>query len=239
MVELTVRDFTSFWGVHSFRFCGGFNLVQGSGGSGKTNLVRSLEFALFGRTRDQPVSSLINDLHRGDCEKWGATPSCEVSAVFRCGGRDFMVKRKLLDCREGLKQIMVFDSDVIDIVSPESFEKMFIREQDIEPLGGLSLGESTPIIVLNALARNIYDGISMVFLDDVFGRLANEAKIELLARLNNFGLEQIIVFESFVFEKALLEEYESKFMELPCARTDHREVKASFFVRHREDNFQK
>jgi len=210
-----VRDFASFRGVHGFRFVEGFNLVQGSCGSGKTNLVRALEFALFGRTRDQPVSSLINDLHRGDCEKWGATPSCEVSAVFRCGGRDFMVKRKLLDCREGLKQIMVFGSDVIDIVSPESFEKMVLRERDIEPLGGLSLGEGTPIIVLNALARNIGDGIGMVFLDGVFGRLTNEAKIELLARLNNFGLEQIIMFESFVFERALLEKYESNIVELP------------------------
>jgi len=79
----------------------------------------------------------------------------------------------------------------------------------------LSLGESTPIIVLNALGRNIDDGIGMVFLDGVFGRLANEAKIELLARLNDLGLEQIIVFESSVFEKALLEEYESNIVELP------------------------
>ena len=144
-----------------------------------------------------------------------ATPGCEVSAVFRCDGRDLTIKRRLLDCREELKQIMVIDSDVVDLVSPEGFERMVIMEREIEPLGGLSLGESTPIIVLNALGRNIDDGIGMVFLDGVFGRLANEAKIELLARLNDLGLEQIIVFESSVFEKALLEEYESNIVELP------------------------
>ena len=81
------------------------------------------------------------------------------------------VKRRLLDCREGLKQIMVIDSDVVDMVSPEGFERMVIMERDIEPLGGLSLGESTPIIVLNAFAKNIGDGIGMALLDGVFGRL--------------------------------------------------------------------
>ena len=54
--------------------------------------------------------------------------------------------------------------------------RMVIMERDIESLGGLSIGESTPIIVLNALAGNIDDGIGMVFLDGVFGRLANEAR---------------------------------------------------------------
>jgi len=92
---------------------------------------------------------------------------------------------------------------------------MVFKEQDIEPLGGLSMGESTPIIVLNALARNIGDGIGMAFLDGVFGRLACEVKVELLARLKELGLEQIIVFESFVFERALLKEYESNIVELP------------------------
>jgi len=215
LAELRVRDFTSYRGVYSFLFCRGFNLVHGSGGSGKTSLVQALEFALFGRTRGQSDRSLINYLHRGDCEMREVTPSCEVSAVFRCDGRDLAVKRRLLDCCEGLKQIMVIDSDVVDLVSPEGFERMVIMEREIEPLGGLSLGESTPIIVLNALGRNIDDGIGMVFLDGVFGRLANEAKIELLARLNDLGLEQIIVFESSVFEKALLEEYESNIVELP------------------------
>jgi len=92
---------------------------------------------------------------------------------------------------------------------------MVFKEQDIEPLGGLSMGESTPIIVFNFLARNIDDGMSMVFLDGVFGRLAYEAKVELLARLNDLGLEQIIVFESSVFDKGLLEKYESNIVELP------------------------
>ena len=40
-------------------------------------------------------------------------------------------------------------------------------------------------------------------------------KVELLARLKELGLEQIIVFESFVFERALLEKYESNIVELP------------------------
>jgi len=212
---LKVRDFSSYSGFHIFSFGKGFNLVRGSCGSGKTNLVRALEFTLFGRTRDRTARSLINDSHRGDCERRGVTPSCEVSAVFRCDGRDLTIKRGLLDCREGLKQIMVIDSDVVDLVSPEGFERMVIMERDIEPLGGLSLGESTPIIVLNVLARNIDDGIGMVFLDGVLGRLANEAKIELLARLNDLGLEQIIVFESSVFDKGLLEKYESNIVAVP------------------------
>ena len=97
-----------------------------------------------------------------------------------------------------MKQVVVSDSDLFGRVSLEGFKGMVIMERDIEPLGGLSLGESTPIFVLNVLARNIDDGIGMVFLDGVFGRLANEAKVELLARLSDLGLEQIIVFESCI-----------------------------------------
>ena len=215
LAELRVRDFTSYRGVYSFLFCRGFNLVHGSGGSGKTSLVQALEFALFGRTRGQSDRSLINYLHRGDCEMREVTPSCEVSAVFRCDGRDLAVKRRLLDCCEGLKQIMVIDSDVVDMVSPESFERMVIMEQDIEPLGGLSMGESTKNYVIGVLARNRDDGLGMAVLDGVFGRLTPKGKAELLSRINAQGLEQIIVFESFVFDKILLEEYESNIVELP------------------------
>ena len=124
--ELTVRDFASFRGVHGFRFVEGFNLIQGTGGSGKTNLVRALEFALFGKTRDGSTRGLISDLHRRDCEKRGATPGCEVSAVFRCDGRDLRVKRRLLDSGDGLKQMLVVDSEFIDMISPEGFERMVV-----------------------------------------------------------------------------------------------------------------
>ena len=55
--ELSVRDFASFRDVHGFHFVEGLNLIQGSGGSGKTNLVRALEFALFGKTRDRSTPS--------------------------------------------------------------------------------------------------------------------------------------------------------------------------------------
>ena len=215
LAELRVRDFTSYRGIHSFLFFRGFNIILGSGGSGKTNLVRSLEFALFGRTRGQSDRSLINDSHRGDCERRGVILRCEVSAVFRGDGKDLTVKRRLLDGHDGLKQVVVSDSDLLGRFSVGGFERMVFKEQDIEPLGGLSTSESTLIIVLNALARNIDDGIGMVFLDGVFGRLANEAKVELLARLKELGLEQIIVFESPVFEKALLDTYESNIAELP------------------------
>ena len=110
---------------------------------------------------------------------------------------------------------MVIDSDVVDMVSPEGFERMVIMERDIEPLGGLSMGESTKNYVIDVLARNRDDGLGMAVLDGVFGRLTPKGKAELLSRINAQGLEQIIVFESFVFERALLEEYESNFVELP------------------------
>ena len=95
-------------------------------------------------------------------------------------------------------------SESIDMISPEGFEKMVIREQDMEPLGGLSIGESTPIIVLNSLASNLCDGIGMVILDGVFGRLAREVRFELLSRLGSIGFEQIILLESLGFDRSLI-----------------------------------
>jgi hypothetical protein len=213
-LELTVRDFTSFRDLHDFHFVEGFNLIQGTGGSGKTSLIRALEFALFGKIRDRSTRRLISELHRSDCEKRGATPGCEVSAVFRCDGRDLTIKRRLLDRMDGLKQTVMVDSEFIDMISPEGFDKMVIRMQDIEPLGGLSMGESTPIIVLNSVARNLCDGIGMVMLDGVFSRLTREVRVELLSRLGSVGLEQIILLEPLGFDRSLVERFNVNVVEL-------------------------
>ncbi len=209
-----MRDFTSFRGVHDFRFVERFNLIQGTGGSGKTNLIRSLEFALFGKTRDCSTRSLISDLHRSDCEKRGATPECEVSAVFRCDERDLTIKWRLLDSGDGLKQTVMVDSEFIDLISPEGFEKMVIREQDIEPLGGLSRGESILVYVLNSVARNLCDGVGIVMLDGVFGRLALEKSFKLLSRLGSVGLEQIMLLEPLGFDRSLVERFNANVVEL-------------------------
>ena len=211
---MTVRDFTSFRDVHVFRFVEGFNLVQGTGGSGKTNLVMALEFALFGKTRDRSTPSLINDLHRRDCEKRGATPECEVSAVFRCDGRDLTIKRRLLDGMDGLKQTVMVDSEFIDMISPERFDKMLIRMEEIEPLGGLSRGESTLVSVLNSVARNFCDGVGVVMLDCVFCMLTRENSFELLSILGSVGLEQIILLEPLSLDRSLMDRFNANAIEL-------------------------
>ena len=212
--KLTVRDFASFRDVHDFHFVEGFNLIQGTGGSGKTNLIRALEFALFGKTRAGSTRSLISDLHRRDCEKQGATPECEVSAVFRCDGRDLTIKRRLLDRVDGLKQTMMVDSKFIDMISPERFERMVIKEGNVEPLGGLSRGESIRVYVLNSVARNLCEGIGIVILDCVFCMLAHEKSFELLSRLGSVGLEQIILLEPLGLNRSLMEGFTANAVEL-------------------------
>ena len=106
------------------------------------------------------------------------------------------------------------DSESIDMISPEGFEKMVIREQDIEPFGGLSMGERTLVYVLNSVARNLCDGIGLVILDCVFGRLAREVRFELLSRLGSFGLEQIILLEPLGFDRSLMERFNANVVEL-------------------------
>jgi energy-coupling factor transporter ATP-binding protein EcfA2 len=219
--DLTVRNFTSFRDVHDFRFVEGFNLIQGTGGSGKTNLVRALEFALFGKTRGRSTPSLISDLHRRDCEKRGTTPDCEVSAVFRCDRRDLTIKRMLLDSMDGLKQTVMVDSEFIDMVSPERFDKMVIRMEKIEPLRGLSRGESIRVYVLNSIARNLCDGIDIVILDCIFCMLPREKSYALLSRLGEIGLEQIIMLEPLGLDRSLVEGFNANAVELQyplCAR---------------------
>lgn len=83
---------------------------------------------------------------------------------------------------DGLKQTVMVDSEFIDMISSEGFDKIVIRMEDIEPLGGLSRGESTLVYVLKSVARNLGDGIGMVILDCVFCGLAREKRFELRAR---------------------------------------------------------
>ena len=123
--------------------------------------------------------------------------------------------RRLLESHKGLKQVLVTDSDSNNMVEPEDFMRMVIRERDIVPLVGLSMGESTKNYVLDALARNRDDGLGMAVLDGVFGRLTPKGKAELLSRINALGLEQIILLESIGFDESMMEGFDTNVVELP------------------------
>ncbi len=124
------------------------------------------------------------------------------------------IKRRLLDSIDGLKQTVVVDSEVLDMISSDGFEKMVIRMEGLERLGGLSMGESIWVYVLNSVARQLCDGIGLVILDGVFCRLAREKSFELFSRLNSIGLEQIILLEPRGFDRSLMERFSENVIEL-------------------------
>lgn len=217
LAELAVRDFAGFRGFHRFQFSRGLNLVRGTCRSGKTNLVRALEFALLGRTRDRPTHYLINHHHLCDCARRGTAPDCMVSAVLRRDGGDMTVWRRLLHSSDGSMQI-VARSDALGEMTVEWFDRIVIRELDIEPLERLSIGESTPIFVLDTLSRNRDEGLGMAVLDGVLGRLTETGRREMLNDLKALGLVQMILLEPPRSDTKTLDEFEGV-VELPGPRS--------------------
>jgi len=79
--KISLTNFASFYGEHTFQFEAGINFIEGPGASGKTNLAGALGFAVFGRwerhfTRYRcPRAALVNHVHREESEN----PFCEVN----------------------------------------------------------------------------------------------------------------------------------------------------------------
>ena len=117
-----------------------------------------------------------------------------------------------------MKQTMVVDSEFIDMISPEGFEEMVIRNEDIERHGGSSLGESTLVYVLKTVARHLCDGSGIAILDCVVCGLTREKSVELLSILSYIGLEQIILLEPRGFDRSHLERFNANVIELQYPR---------------------
>jgi len=198
--SVEVTNFLSFKGKHQFQFQERLNYVFGSGGTGKTNLARALEFAVLGKATHYFPSQLINDGYKEECEKKGERPFCIIEAVFKHEGEEYSVRRKLSLLEENkTKQSATVPSEISKAITRENFRYLHLDWRTLEFEQDHVSSTSTRVkeVVLKHLERNVELGIRLAILDGLFSYFDRTAAEELLSQVNSMDLDQVIIMQKY------------------------------------------
>jgi len=172
----------SFYGEHQFQFKDGFNLILGSGGSGKTNLARALKFAVLGQT-EYLYSNLINHQHRQECSENAQKAFCQVGASIQYKGREYLVKSEFsLTGEDEIRRSTFVPLGLDKIITPRNFKLIYLEPLDLEKSVNEEKKESAVSermvdAVSHLLGINVKLEIKMAIIDGVLA-LLTETKTE-------------------------------------------------------------
>jgi energy-coupling factor transporter ATP-binding protein EcfA2 len=186
----------NFYGEHQFQFKGGFNLVLGSGGSGKTNLANAFKFAVLGQT-EFPHDDLINLQHRQECLEKRRRAFCRVEAAVQHRGRGYLVKSELSLTGEGeIRQSTSVPLELDKIMTPKNFNLIYLEsnlEKSVsEEKSKSPVSERTKDKAAKLLGMNVKLGIKMGIIDGVPGLLTGKNTEDFLNFVRTVGLDQTI-----------------------------------------------
>jgi hypothetical protein len=219
--SLEIMNFKSFYGKHRFEFNHGLNIIYGGSGSGKTNLCRAVEFALFGglwRNIEHP----INLLHDEEQKEKDKLRSSEVTIEIVVDKDVYMIERSisLSDWPEGEKycEYLYYDcSPEKRLTQKEFYDHICLNEfSELDDHdGSSSAGQRTAMSLREKVARNLERGVNMVIIDNATGRMARDGKDGLYTELAQTGLDQLILLESnHRFTQTFLDEFKPRIFHL-------------------------
>ncbi len=102
--SICLENYKIFYGKNTLKFDNGLNLIEGKNGYGKTTIIDSVFFALYGKKN----GNIINNFAEMNNEKF-----CSVSLDFEQNGNKYMVKREL-SC-DGEKFYLKINNEESDI----------------------------------------------------------------------------------------------------------------------------
>ncbi len=115
--SICLENYKIFYGKNILRFDNGVNIIEGKNGYGKTTIIDSVFFALYGKKN----RNIINNFARMRNESF-----CSVSIDFEQNGNKYMVKRELLGDDEKIYlKINNKESDInIENIIPENAARL-------------------------------------------------------------------------------------------------------------------
>jgi hypothetical protein len=219
--SLDIINFKSFYDKHCFEFKHGVNIIYGECGSGKTNLCRAVEFALFGGLWGG-IEHPINFVHNREQKEKDKLPSAEVTLEIVVDEELYLIERSISisDWPEGEKHYedLSYDCRPKKRLTRREFNDYIYINEGVEldeHDGSLSAGQRTAMALRKVVARNLKLGYNMVLLDNAAGPMTREDKDSLYTELAKTGLDQLILLESnHQFAQAFLEELKPRIFHL-------------------------
>jgi AAA15 family ATPase/GTPase len=201
--NLLIDNFKNFNGHHRIHFQKGLNIINGSCGSGKTNLCFALEYLLFGNLHGH-ISNIINIQHEQATERDRYIhteieldlvineKTCTLSRDFYCydnmGSKSYNENTRYNSPLE-TKLTRPLYHELICIQ-----EGNLNKKTDNDP--SKSVGQRIARLLLETAENNISHNINLMILDDTLPRLDNYTRKTLLHKLLKLPLEQITLLET-------------------------------------------
>lgn len=94
--RITLENFRSFYGKVDIPLDKGVNALIGPTGSGKTTIIKALEFCLFGTATGVGEEEVVNDKHLDQCSKKKKIAGAKVTIELQHNGKSYEISREFL-----------------------------------------------------------------------------------------------------------------------------------------------
>jgi AAA15 family ATPase/GTPase len=197
--KLILYNFVSFCGKHVLWLHKGLNFVVGPSGSGKSNVVRAIRFAVLGHA-DFPRNRLVNSEYRRDCLKKGENPFCQVEVKMKHKNRGYVARSRLsLIGDNKIKQNATVDSVVDNMFAHKIFSHVFLNPMNLdEGKGNNSAATRIAQSALKHLSLNVKADINMAILDSIFEYFPRAYANEFLSNIRVLAMEQYIILGNWI-----------------------------------------
>jgi hypothetical protein len=197
--EITLNNFTSYYGKHVIKLEPGVNYIVGSCGSGRTNIARAFQFAVLGYC-DYPKITLVNHFHKEDMREENKTAFCEVEAKILHENRIYICKSSLqLNTKGRIKQTTTINSEIDKTIESQNFGliylnplKMRCRKKDVNELGSVKIWNA----LWGYLAENRRLNLGLVILDQVMYHFDYATTERMQNCLSKLPFDQIILIDN-------------------------------------------
>jgi hypothetical protein len=189
----------SYYGKNVLQLQDGINYVVGQCGSGRTNLVRAVQFAILGCT-DVPRRILINDHHRRECLRRKENASCEVEVDLWINDQKYLCKSiAMLNEKDEITHSTTVNLEIDQAMTLEKYKLIYLNCLNLE-FDEEDFNKYQSTRIWNALSkymhRNIKEGLKMVILYQVMDHFDALTRRNFQTALLEYEMEQIIVIDA-------------------------------------------
>jgi AAA15 family ATPase/GTPase len=198
--ELSINNFKSFYGTHTFCLEKGINVIQSDSGIGKTNLCKAIEFALLGtiNMNEPEATNIINNRRIEEADSKLEYIGCQVRLHIEDNhSKLHRIERMFsIPWKNNISEDLHYSDQFPKITRSEYNRHIYV--DDISQLTEDSQDRSIEQRMLKGLhhltSKKNGTFKDILLLDDVLDRFSSKNYEHALSILSDSELEQILLF---------------------------------------------
>ena len=197
--ELSINTFKSFYGNHIFSFEKGINVISSGSGTGKTNLCKAIEFALFGVIDLDPheANSIINKRRTEEADSELNWIGCNVGLIIEDNAEEYRLDRSFspFEDNDDVTEKLYYSTRAPKISNSEYHEYVYVDDltKCLDENSAKSLGQSMLMGLNNIIKQNTGKGFGLLLVDGSLDRLSRNNREKALKVLAESALDQVLL----------------------------------------------